>query len=92
MSLLEADHVRTGLLIPVLEVVLAHLGTRLGRIPHVVSAIEHQTDMMYALRVALAVTHAAEEDRVTLLSICKLDFPGIMSDGFKRSSVLLNCT
>jgi hypothetical protein len=83
--------VRTGLLIPILEVVLAHLGTRLKCVPHIVSAVEHKIDMVYALRVALAVTRAAEEDRITLPSICKLDFPGIVSDGLERSGVLLTC-
>lgn len=36
--------------------------------------------MVNALRVALAITRATEEDCIAFLSVCKLDFPVIVLD------------
>lgn len=83
-QLLETYNIRTSLLIPVLEVVLANFGASLERVPHVVTTVHHETDMMDALRVVAAIALATKENGVASSPVCKLDFPVVVLEQRKR--------
>lgn len=74
-KLLEADYKRTGFFTPVLKIVFAHLGTSLQCIPHGVFAVHHETNMVDALRVVLAVAFTAKKDCIASPPISELHFP-----------------
>lgn len=49
--------------------------------------------MVNALRVALAITRATEEDCIAFLSVCKLDFPVIVLDQIQDAEgFFITCT
>ena len=75
---LKANDIGTCLFVPVLELDLANISSSLESVPNRVLAVHHQTHMMGALGVALAVALTIEEDRVACSSVGELDSPELI--------------
>lgn len=59
---LKSDHVRAGLLAPILEIVLSDLRSSFQGIEHGIVIVHHEANMVDASRVVLAITLATKED------------------------------